>query len=202
MAAQHVAKPHRHTLHICVAGKGLDQHLTQALGAAHDAGGVDRLIGGQLHQPLHPMLAGAGEQIFGAEHVVFDRLGRADLHQRHMLMRRRMEHHRGMVGLKHFIQPLFIPDRADQHCYRHIPAILLLQLHLQVIRAVLIHVKDQQPFRGKTHHLTAQLTADAAAAACDQHRFARQVAGDLGGIQRTSSRERKSAVFTSRNAPC
>ena len=61
MAAQHVAEPHCHTLHIRVARKGLDEHFADALGAAHDAGGVHGLIGGKLHKALHPVLAGTDQ---------------------------------------------------------------------------------------------------------------------------------------------
>ena len=184
VAAQHVAEPHRHTLHVGVARKGLDEHLADALGAAHDAGGVDGLVGGQLHEPLHPVLAGAHQQVLGAQHVVLDRLGGADLHQRHMLVGRRVEHHRGVVGLKHLVQPLFVPDGADEHGHRDIAAVLLLQFHLQLVGAVLVDVKDEQLARVEAHHLPAQLRADGAAAARHQHRFAGEVAGDLLHVQR------------------
>ena len=184
MAAQHVAEPHRHALHVGVARKGLDEHLADALGAAHDAGGVDGLVGGQLHEPLHLVLAGAHQQVLGAQHVVLDRLGGADLHQRHMLVGRRVEHHRGVVGLKHLVQPLFVPDGADEHGHRDIAAILLLQFHLQLVGAVLVDVKDEQLAGLEPHDLPAQLRADGAAAARHQHRFAGEVAGDLLHVQR------------------
>ena len=75
VAAQHVAKADRHALHVGVARKGLDEHLTDPLGAAHHAGGIDRLVGGKLDEPLHVVLAGAGEQVLGAQHVVLHGLG-------------------------------------------------------------------------------------------------------------------------------
>ena len=53
MAAQHIAEAHGYAGHVCAAGEGLDQHFTQALGTAHDIGGVDGLIGGELDKTLH-----------------------------------------------------------------------------------------------------------------------------------------------------
>ena len=184
MAAQHVAKADRHALHVGVARKGLDEHLTDPLGAAHHAGGIDRLVGGKLNEPLHVVLAGAGEQVLGTQHIVLHGLGGADLHQRHMLMGRCMEHHSGVVGLKYLVQPLFIPDGTDQHGHGDVAAVLLLQFHQQLVGAVLVDIKDQQLAGPEAHHLAAQLRADGAAAARHQHRFAGEVAGDLLHVQR------------------
>ena len=57
VGAQHVAEAHGHALHFAVAGVGLEQHLGDALGCAHDVGGVDRLVRGELHEALHAVLA-------------------------------------------------------------------------------------------------------------------------------------------------
>ena len=184
MAAQHVAEPHCHTLHIRVARKGLDEHLADALGAAHDTGGVHGLIGGKLHKALHPVLAGTDQQVFGAQHIVLYGLGGAHLHQRNVLVRRCMEHHSGVVGIKNLVQTFFIPDGADEHRDRDIAAVLLLQFHLQLVGAVFVDIKDEQLAGLEAHDLTAQLAADGAAAACYQHRFAGEVAGNFVGIQR------------------
>ena len=184
MAAQHIAKTHSHTLHIRVARKGLDEHFADALGTAHHTGGVHSLIGGKLHEPLHVVFAGAHQQIFGAQNIVLDRFCRADLHQRHMLVCCRMEHHSGMICFKNLIQTLFIADGANEHRYRDIPAVLLLQLHQKLIGAVLVDIKNKQLAGLEAHHLTAQFAADGAAAARDQNGLAGEVAGDLIGIQR------------------
>ena len=171
-------------LHVGVARKGLDEHLADALGAAHDAGGVDGLVRGELDEPLYAVLAGTGEQILRAQHVVLDGLRRADLHQRHMLVRRRVEDHRGMIRLEYLVQTFFVADGADEHRDRDVPAILLLQLHQQLVGAVLVDIKDEQFAGLKAHHLTAELAADGAAAARDEDGFTGQVAGDLLHVQR------------------
>ena len=130
------------------------------------------------------MLAGADQQVFGAQHVVLYRLGRAYLHQRDVLVCRRMEHHRGVVSIKYFVQALFIPDGADEHRDRDIAAVLLLQFHQQLVGAVFVDIKNQQLAGLEAHDLTAQLAADGAAAARYQHRFAGKIAGNFVGIQR------------------
>ena len=86
-----------------------------------------------------------------------------------MLVGRRMEHHSGMVGLKNFVQTLFVTDGTDEHRHRDIPAVLLLQLHEQLVSAVLVDIKNEQFARLEAHHLAAQLTADGTAAAGHQH---------------------------------
>ena len=91
MAAQHIAEPHRYTLHIRVARKGLDEHFADALGTAHHAGGVHSLIGGKLHESLHVVLAGAHQKVLGSQNIILHGLGRAHLHERHMLVSRRVE---------------------------------------------------------------------------------------------------------------
>ena len=183
MAAQHVAEPHGHALHLGAAGKGLDEHLAQALGAAHDVGGVDGFVGRELHKTLDAVLGRRGEQVFGAKDVVFDGLGGADLHQRHMLMRRGVEDDRRVVGLEHFVQALDVADGAYQRDDRRVGAVLVAQLGLQLIGAVFVDVEDQQPARLVAHDLAAQLAADGPAAAGDQHDFVVQILRDLGVVE-------------------
>ena len=98
-------------------------------------------------------------------------------------MGRGVEHHLGVVGLKHLVQPLFVPDGADQHLDGGLAAVFALQLHLQLVGTVLVNIKDQQPGRAEPHHLAAQLAADAAAAPRHQHHLVFQVAADLLGVQ-------------------
>ena len=89
-----------------------------------------------------------------------------------------------MICFKNLIQTLFIADGANEHRYRDIPAVLLLQLHQKLIGAVLVDVKNKQLAGLEAHHLTAQFAADGAAAARDQNGLAGEVAGNLIGIQR------------------
>ena len=130
------------------------------------------------------MFAGTGEQVLGAKDVVLDGLGGTDLHQRDVLVGGSMEHHRRVVRLKYLVQTGLVPDGADQHRDRHITAILLLQFHQQFIGTVLINIEDKQFCRFEAHDLTAELAADAAAAARHQNGLAGEVAGDFLRVQR------------------
>lgn len=64
------------------------------------------------------MRAGGFKQIARAEDIVFDGLGRTELHQRHMFVRRRMENDLRMIQLKYFVQAVLVADRADQRDHR------------------------------------------------------------------------------------
>ena len=183
MAAQHIAEAHGYAGHVCAAGEGLDQHFTQALGTAHDIGGVDGLIGGELDKTLHTVLCRRGQQILGAEHIVLDGLGRADLHKRHMLVGRSMKDNGRMVGVKHLIQTGFVADRADQCDDGSLRAVLVFQLCLKLVGTVFIDVEDQQPARLVAHDLAAKFAADGAAAARDQHDLVMQILRDLCIVQ-------------------
>lgn len=65
-----------------------------------------------------PVRAGGFKQVARAEDIVFDGLGRTELHQRHMFVRRRMENDLRMIQLKYFVQAVLVADRADQRDHR------------------------------------------------------------------------------------
>ena len=106
-------------------GEGLDQHLAQTLGAAHDVRRVDSLVCRELDEPLHAVLSGGGQQVLGAKDVVLDGLGGADLHQRHMLVRRRVKDDGRLIGVEHLVQTCFIADGADEGDNRSLGAVLV-----------------------------------------------------------------------------
>ena len=129
------------------------------------------------------MLRRAGQQVFGAEHVVFNGFRRAYFHQRHMLVGSCMEHNGWMIGFKHFIQTLDIADGADQRDNVDICTVFIAQLHFQLVGAIFVNIENQQLARAVAHDLAAQLTADGAAAARDQNHLVMQVFRDLGAVQ-------------------
>ena len=183
VAAQNVAEAHGDALHIGIVGKALDQHFAQALGAAHNVGGVDRLVGGKLHKPFNAMLCGGGQQIFGAHNIVFDGLGGADLHQRDVLVRGGVEYDRRVVGFKNLVQTFFVADRTNQGQDGRCRAVPPAQLGFQLVGAVFVNVKNQEPPGLVAHDLAAKLAADGTAAAGDQHDFVVQIFRDLGVVQ-------------------
>ena len=110
-----------------------------------------------------------------AEHVVVQRLARALLHEGHVLVGRRVEHGAGAVLREHLVDARFVAHVADFD--DHVDVVVLGQhLVAQHVGVVLVHVEDDDAGRGHLAQLTAQLAADGAAAACDQHRFAGDVA--------------------------
>ena len=92
VAAQDVAEAHRHEFRPGLPVHHLHHHLAQTLGRTHDVGGVHGLVCGNLHEPLDTVLRGGLRQLVGADDVIFDGLVGAFLHQRDVLMRRRVEH--------------------------------------------------------------------------------------------------------------
>ena len=58
-----------------------------------------------------------------------------------MLVGRRMVYDVGAVFLKHRLDPVGVPDGADEHHQVQV-RILLLQLQLDVVGVVLIDIKD------------------------------------------------------------
>ena len=99
-AAEHVAEPHRHEVPPAGLGDLLDDLLRDPLGRAHDVGGAHGLVGGDEHQVLRPVLRGQLRDVPGAEHVVGDRLADVVLHQRDVLVGRRVEDGVGTVALE------------------------------------------------------------------------------------------------------
>ena len=90
-----------------------EQTLGEPLGHAHDGHGVHGLVGRNQHEPLHlPFLRGASHDL-GSEHVVLDRLERMLLHQRHVLVRRRVVHDFRRVRVQDFFHLPPVEDVAD-----------------------------------------------------------------------------------------
>ena len=183
VGAQHVAEAHGHVFRVAAQSHVLHDQLRDALGGAHHVGGVDRLVRGQLHVLLHAVFVRAERHVQRAAHVVLHGLGGAVLHQRHVLVRRRVEHHVRPILREHRLQPLPVADGADQHLGVQRAAVLLAQLVEQLVGVVLVDVEYDQPLRGEARDLAAQLGADGAAAARHQHRAVGQVAADRVHVQ-------------------
>ena len=114
VAAQYVAKPHRHKAGLALLVHGLDDELTQPLGGPHDIGGVPRFVGADHDELPAAVTAGGQGGLVGAEDVVLDGLAGACLHQGHMLVGRSMVDNVRVIGGEHLLQFALIPDGADQ----------------------------------------------------------------------------------------
>ena len=178
VAAQDIPEAHRHEFRFGLPVHHLHHHLAQALGRAHDVGGVDGLVGGYLHEPLDAVLRGGFRQLVGADDVVLDGLVGAFLHQRDVLVCRSVEHKLRPVGFHHMVQPDGITDRANDNLQIQL-RMGAAQLHLNIIGIIFVNIQNNKLLRLRVGDLTAQLAADAAAAAGDQHHLAGNVAHDL-----------------------
>ena len=158
--------------------KGLNDHLAQALGRAHDIGRIDRFIRADQHEALAAVADGGVGGFIGADRVVLDRLARAVLHQRHMLVRRRVVHDLRPELLKDTEDLPAVAHRADNRPDIQL-GVLLPQFQLDIIGVVFIDVKNDELPGLVLRDLPAKLGADAAAAARDQDNLSLDVLEDL-----------------------
>ena len=111
---EHIAKAHGGHPAGGGLGKPFDHLLGHPFGCTHDVGGVDRLVAGDEYQPLHLVFCSRGGQIPAAGNVVFHRLERVCLHERHMLVGGRVKDNLRTVFPQQLFHPAGIAHRADE----------------------------------------------------------------------------------------
>ena len=147
--------------------EALDDHLAQALGGAHDVGGVDSLVRGDQDKALAAVDHGRVGGLVGADGVVFDSLAGAVLHEGHMLVGRGVVDDLRAVFVEDFEHPAAVADGPDQDLEIEV-RVLFAELELDVVGVVLIDVKDDQLAGAVGSDLPAEFGADGAAAARDK----------------------------------
>ena len=180
--AQHVAEAHGGEHGLGRARVQLHHHLAHALRGAHDARGVHGLVGGDEDEARGAERVGRLHHVERAEHVVVQRLARARLHERHVLMRRGMEHGARTVLREHLGHAGLVAHAADLDDDLDV-VVLGQQLVAQHVGVVLVDVEDDDARGRHAAQLPAELAADGAAAARDQHALAGDVAGHGAGVQ-------------------
>ncbi len=90
VAPQHISKTDRNIFRIGAVVEHLNDHLTDPLGGTHDIGRIDRLICRDQHKLLRIISICRKCNLVCTEYIILDCFVGAVLHQRHMLMRRRM----------------------------------------------------------------------------------------------------------------
>ena len=178
--AEDVAEPDRDELCFREGVHILDHMLGHALRSAHDARGMDGLIGRYQDKPFDAMTIGCTGGIQGPEYIVLDGLRRAVLHKRDMLVRRRVEYDVGLIAGEDLLQALLIPDGSDLDMDLK-KGISLLELKLQFVSRILIDVEDDKSPRPEDRDLTAEFGTDGSASAGHEDGPARDVVAD-GGI--------------------
>ena len=172
--SQHIAKAHGHVLGCRELRRhALHHQFGHALGRAHHVGRVDRLVGGNHDEALRPALTRHPRRMQGTQHVGTQGLDLVEfLHQRHVLVGRRMENYRRFVRLGDRLQPGRLA-----HVGRVVNALHLrmrrAKLLLQLVDRVFGHIHADQARNTKAGNLPAQLRADGTTSAGDEHGLAR-----------------------------
>ena len=181
--AQDVAEAHGQKAAGGALAQVLADQLGEAFAGAHDVGGVHRLVGGNEDEALAPAPRRRLRHDLGAEDVVVQGGGDLVLQQRHVLVGGGVEDHlRALVGEEGLdlarggdIQQIAAQSAAVA------PGLRQLRLDLVEVELPLIH--QDQPPGAAAPDLAAQLGADGAAGAADQHHLVRQAAADAVPIQ-------------------
>ena len=176
--AEHVAEPHRRVARVAVAVlRGLDGPLGQRLGRAHHGRGRHRLVGGHQHEPLDAGLARGRGHDPGGHRVVAHGLDRVLLHQRDVLVGGGVEDHRRLLVGEQLLHPRGVLA-VGQHRGQRAEVVLVLEVAADLEQVVLGVVDQDQPARLDAGDLAAQLGADRAAGAGDDHHAVAQVGAD------------------------
>ena len=100
------------------------------------------------------------------------------LHKRNMLMCCRMAYKVGVILFENVVYSCFIANRADEHLEVKV-GMGALELHLNIVGIILVDIENNKLLGVQVSCLTAQLAADAAAAAGDQNRLVPHIACNL-----------------------
>ena len=128
------------------------------------------------------MAAGGAHQVPGAQNVIADRLQDVRFHHGHMLVGRRVEDRFHAVPQHDLGEPVGLADiaeRGHQLQFR----VFLAQLVFDAEEVALGLVESDQAGRLEARHLAAELRADGARGAGDQHRTAGDRGLHLGLVQ-------------------
>ena len=147
--------------------EGLDHHLADALGGAHDVGRVHGLVGGNEDKALAAMDHGGVGSLIRSDRVVLDGLTGRILHEGDVLVGRGVIDDLGMVLLKDLEHAPAVADGTDQGHEVEV-RILLAQFQLDGVGVVLIDIEDNQLLRVVPRDLAAELRTDGPAAACHE----------------------------------
>ena len=177
--AEHVAEADaaEPRLRVVAMAPALDEPFAERLRLAHHRLRVHGLVGRDEHEPLRAELDRDVRDGTRAEGVVAHGLERVRLHQRHVLVRRRVEDDCGPV-LVEDLAHLHLVAGVGEHRGGRVEDALVDELALDLEQPGLGVVDEHEPRRADARDLAAELGADRAAGARDEHDLAGQVAGD------------------------
>ena len=162
----------------CAGRRRADDHLGDALGGAHDGGGVDGLVGGDVDEDFDGVFKRQLSEVRRAEDVVEYCLLGVLLHQRDVLVRGGVEDDLRMEAFEDAGQPLAVAHVGD-YGGEWKAEVLGAQLLLDLEEAVLSPSEQDEARRGEGDELTDDFRPDGAARAGDEDGSAPDVPGDL-----------------------
>ena len=148
------------------------------LGVAEHAARVGGLVGRDVDEPLDAAACGRVEHGLGADDVGLDRLGRVLLEQRQVLERGGVEDDLGAAVARRPRATRGVVADVAEHDVVGVEQRPAVDRQLHGVQRGLVAVEHDQLGRAEPVDLAAQLRADRAAGAGDQHPLAGEVAGD------------------------
>ncbi len=182
--SEHVAEAHgdERRLGLDLAER-LDDPLGERLAGAHRGLRVDGLVGRDEHEAVDAVARGEARDGARRERVVAQRLHGVLLHQRHVLVGGRVEDD-GRAGASAKIASMRAASRTSAISGTISICVVLAQLAVDLEEVVLGVVGHHEPADLHAHELAAELGADRAAGAGDEHGAAAHVGADGGGVER------------------
>ena len=181
-AAEHVAEAHEHELRPA-ALQTLADDLGKPLGRTHHVGRVDRLVGRHEHELLDLRADRRAREHPRAVGVVAHRLPRVGLlHQRHVLVRAGVEDDARPLAREHLVDQRRVLDVADDRCDRQLRE-RVGERHLDLVDRGLGDVEQHELRRTEARDLAAELGADRAAGAGDQHHAIAEPLGEPRAVE-------------------
>ena len=149
-------------------GREADDLFGQSLGRPHDGGGTHRLIGRDQHEMRHAMLDGGFHHVARAHDIIRHGLDDILLHERHVLVCRRVEDGERLVPAEDIREPsrvAHVGDDRDHREFGKVPPKFAIDLEDLVLRVV----DEDQEGGGERADLATELTADRSAGTRDEH---------------------------------
>ena len=172
--AKHIAKAGRHKLGIAtlLLGQELHNHFATALGGAHHIRRVHGLVGTDHHKLLDAIQHRKRTHIKGTHHIILDSFHRVIFHERHMLVRSRMEHHLWPIPLENLVHAEVVAHRRNQRHQIQLVAILHAQFLLNFVGVVFIDINNNHLLRIVFGNLAHEFGANRTATARDHTNLA------------------------------
>ena len=181
--AEDVSEANRHEPRrdLGLVAPGLDDPFGERLRLSHHGLRVRGLVGRDEHEPLRPELDRHVGDDARAERVVAHRLDRVRLHQRDVLVRRRVEHDTRAVLVEDLAHLDDVLDVTHHGCRCSEPTVAdELALDLEERRLGVVH---EHELRGlEARDLAAQLGPDRASGARDEDDLVLEVVRDRGDV--------------------